>query len=258
MELMPKEDVFADITLKSDVIKVYVNGEILQERSRRIFEGYYKRYDGMAFYVIDVVKDLETGGDVVICRRDSFNNQEYFTLTREAFCSKVEYGGKTIKKYYRTNKRSPISEKEMQEIAADNYPIKIRRTLKEDELHYTRQSDNYDDYARDILKWYRRDVEAYKLTKQQGALVGIEQYEDYLHIQEDIQFLHLCLKTTLTKYAKFFKEHYVKGKSLRKYAEENNLNRGSVEYLQKRLIVEFSSNLLDRDVSEGKCRLKVD
>ena len=47
----------------------------------------------------------------------------------------------------------------------------------------------------------------------------------------------------------------MEGKSIRKYAEEYNINRGSVEYQQKRLIVALSNLLFDRDAVEGVCRV---
>ena len=102
--LMDEDEKFSDITLQSDEIKVYVNGELLPEKQRRIFSGYYKRYDGMSFYVIGVVKDLETGGDVVICKKETYARDEYFMLTREAFCQKVDCNGRRMKKYFRVNK----------------------------------------------------------------------------------------------------------------------------------------------------------
>ena len=57
--------------------------EEIKEKERRIFAGYYKRYDGgLHFYVIRVVPDLITGEDVILCRKDSFNNFKYFGLTK--------------------------------------------------------------------------------------------------------------------------------------------------------------------------------
>ena len=53
----------------------------------------------------------------------------------------------------------------------------------------------------------------------------------------------------------FFQERFMEGKSIRKYAEDHNINRGSVEYQQKRLIVALSNLLFDRDAVEGVCRV---
>lgn len=88
LELMTEDETFSDITLQSDEIKVYVNGELLPEKQRRIFAGYYKRYDGMCFYVIDVVKDLETGGDVVICKKGNVCAGRIFYVDKRSFLPK--------------------------------------------------------------------------------------------------------------------------------------------------------------------------
>ncbi len=133
---MTEDDQFSDITLQSDEIKICVNGELLPKKPRRIFAGYYKRYDGMSFYVIDVVKDLETGDDVVICKKESYRHEDYFTLTRGAFCAKIDYNGKKIKKYFRVNKREKISEEKLSQIKEDGYPITQRYIEKIDRIHY--------------------------------------------------------------------------------------------------------------------------
>lgn len=50
---------------------------------KRVFAGYYKRYDGKRIYVVRVVKDIDTGEAVVICKDASFireGNEEYYTI----------------------------------------------------------------------------------------------------------------------------------------------------------------------------------
>lgn len=255
LELETPEEKFADITLHSDEIKVYVNGELLSKKPRRIFAGYYKRYDGMSFYVIDVVKDLETGGDVVICKMDSYRNEEYFTLTREAFCQKVDYNGKKMKKYFRVNKRDKISELQLEEIADAGYPTTQRYTSKIDRTHYPRHQKTYDAYAKDICKWYKNDLMYYKMSVKEKRVLGFADKRDFLAVKEDLKFIDLCLRTTLKEYAEYFKERFEEGKSIRKYAEEHNLNRGSVAYIQKKLIATLSKLLEGRDRADGKSRL---
>ena len=71
MELKTDEGYYSDILLHSTTITVFVNGEEQPRPKRRIFAGYYKRYDGMPFYVVDVVRDLETRREVVICKHDA-------------------------------------------------------------------------------------------------------------------------------------------------------------------------------------------
>ena len=255
LELETPEEKFADITLHSDEIKVYVNGELLPKKPRRIFAGYYKRYDGMSFYVIDVVKDLETGGDVVICKMDSYRNEEYFTLTREAFCQKVDYNGKKMKKYFRVNKRDKISELQLEEIADAGYPTTKRYTSKIDRTHYPRHQKTYEAYAKDICKWYKNDLMYYKMSVKEKRVLGFKDKKDFLAVKEDLKFLDSCLRTTLKEYAVYFKGRFEEGKSIRKYAEEHSMNRGSVAYIQKKLIAALSKLLEERDRADDKSRL---
>lgn len=255
LELMTEDEKFSDITLQSDIIKVHINGELLPEKQRRIFAGYYKRYDGMSFYVIDVVKDLETGGDVVICKKESYLHEDYFTLTREAFCQKVDYNGKQIKKYFRVNKRDKISERQLDEISEAGYPTTKRYTPKIDRIHYPRRQKTYEAYAKDICKWYKNDLTYYQMSIKEKRVLGFAEKRDFFAVKEDLKFMDLCLRMTLKDYAEYFKERFEEGKSIRKYAEEHNLNRGSVAYIQKKLIAVLSKLLEERDRADGKSRL---
>ena len=56
---------YSDILLHASTIIVFVDGEEQPRPKRRIFAGYYKRFDGMPFYVVDVVRDLETRREIV-------------------------------------------------------------------------------------------------------------------------------------------------------------------------------------------------
>ena len=50
---------------------------------KRVFAGFYTRYDGKPIYVVRVVKDIDTGEAVVICKDASFireGNEEYYTI----------------------------------------------------------------------------------------------------------------------------------------------------------------------------------
>ena len=256
LELMTEDEKFSDITLQSDEIKVYVNGELLPEKQRRIFAGYYKRYDGMSFYVIDIVKDIETGGDVVICKKESYQHEDYFTLTREAFCQKVDCNGKRMKKYFRVNMRDKISERQLDEIADAGYPITQRYTPKIDRIHYPRRQKTYEAYAKDICKWYKNDLTYYQMSMKEKRVLGFADKKDFLAVKEDLKFIALCLRTMLKEYAEYFKERFEEGQSIRKYAEEHNLNRGSVAYSQKKLIAALSKLLEERDKADGKSRLE--
>ena len=71
-------------------------------------------------------------------------------------------------------------------------------------------------------------------------------------------FINSCLKTTLKEFCDYFKERFYEEKSLRKYAEEHGINRGSADYIQKKLITALAENLEARDVADGECRLRKD
>ena len=43
--------------------------------------------------------------------------------------------------------------------------------------------------------------------------------------------------------------------SIRKYAEEHEMNRGSADYINKKIISELAAALKARDDSDGVCRL---
>lgn len=65
-----------------------------------------------------------------------------------------------------------------------------------------------------------------------------------------------ALKTVLVTYQNYFQERFVEGLSIRKYAETHQMNRGSVDYLQKKFFSALASLLKERDEAEGICRLR--
>ena len=78
----------------------------------------------------------------------------------------------------------------------------------------------------------------------------------FAKLKEDLQFLDDALKTVLTKYQDYFRERFVDGLSIRKYAEAHQLNRGSVDYQQKKFFSALASLLKERDEADGQCRLR--
>ena len=71
-----------------------------------------------------------------------------------------------------------------------------------------------------------------------------------------MQFLDNALKTILSEYRDYFQERFVEGLSIRKYAVAHQLNRGSVDYLQKKFFSALALLLKERDEAEGRCRLR--
>lgn len=73
----------------------------------------------------------------------------------------------------------------------------------------------------------------------------------------DLLFLQNCLRTVLSDYASYFEERFVKGMSIRKYAQAHGLNRGSVDHLQRKLFAALAQVLRERDEADGRSRLQV-
>ena len=79
---------------------------------------------------------------------------------------------------------------------------------------------------------------------------------DFAKLKEDLQFLDNAMKRVLAEYKDYFQERFVDGLSIRKYAETHQLNRGSVDYLQKKLLTALAQLLKERDEADGICRLR--
>ena len=78
---------------------------------------------------------------------------------------------------------------------------------------------------------------------------------DFAKLKEDLQFLDNALKTVLATHQDYFRERFVEGLWIRRYADAHQLNRGSVDYQQKKFFSALASLLKERDEAEGTCRL---
>ena len=78
-----------------------------EKKIKRVFAGFYRRYDGAFIQVLTVVDDVDTGSKVVffvyadIKHHDGKNH----SMTIESFCADVEYNGKLVPKFIRYTKR---------------------------------------------------------------------------------------------------------------------------------------------------------
>ena len=43
---------------------------------KRVFAGFYKRYDGKPIFVVRVLKDIDTGESIVVCKDASFAKED--------------------------------------------------------------------------------------------------------------------------------------------------------------------------------------
>lgn len=230
-----------------------------KQHNRRVFAGFYKRYDGKYIYVISVAEDADTGEAVIIYHFVDYSEKaKYFTITKKSFCEMVEVDGEYVDKFTRQTQMR-ISQARITMLEEDGFegpkrkkPPKI--TPDEYSNRNYRRARTYEDYAKDICENYATDLRKYKLCIEQKKYIGVTK-KDFSALKEDLTYLHSCLKTILKEYEKYFRERYLEHKSIRKYAYDHEMNRGSVEHLQKKFIAALASSLKQRDDSDGICRL---
>ena len=226
---------------------------------RRICAGYYRRYDGKTVYVISTATDADTGEETVIWTAYPFADvPKYYTSNKKSFCSFVEVDGKRKAKYKRlTNMR--ISEAAIERLEDEGFrgPVRKRQRRQLEEEYDSRryqQSLTYLTYAKDLCENYNFDRSKYRLCVKEKRFVAITK-SNFAKLKEDLQFLDNVLKTVLVTYQGYFRDRFVDGLSIRKYAEAHQLNRGSVDYQQKKFFSALASLLKERDEAEGTCRL---
>ena len=200
---------------------------------RRICAGYYRRYDDKTVYVISTATDADTGEETVIWTAYPFADvPKYYTSNKKSFCSFVEVDGKRKAKYKRlTNMR--ISEAAIERLEDEGFrgPVRKRQRRQLEEEYDSRryqQSLTYLTYAKDLCENYNFDRSKYRLCVNEKRFAAITR-SDFTKLKEDLQFLENALKTVLSEYQDYFRERFVEGLSIRKYAESHQLNRGSVE-----------------------------
>ena len=220
---------------------------------RRVFAGYYKRYDGKPIFVVRVLRDIDTGEAIVVCKDASFSredNEHYYLIRYASFCEKVEVDGELRDKYVRQTRRE-IDTSIVREVYEDGFPEpKSKRfTFVDDEYEnrFIRCSKTYYEYAKDVCENYRIDMQRYRLIRERKQYIGVHDREEYLAMREDLAFLQQSLKTVLHDYAEIFKKRFSEGLSIRKTADALQMNRGAVERRQNALYLAFAALLRQRD-----------
>ena len=228
---------------------------------RRIRAGYYRRYDGKVVYVISLATDADTGEETVIWTAYPFADvPKYYTSSKKSFCAFIEVNGERKAKYKRLVNMK-ISEEAVERLTEDGFrgPIRNRQRPQPDEAYDTReyqQSPTYYAYAKDLCEHYNFDRNKYRLCVKEKRFAAITR-SDFAKLKEDLQFLDSALKTVLAPYQNYFRERFVNGRlSIRRYAEAHQMNRGSVDYLQKKLLTALAQLLKERDEADGICRLR--
>ena len=227
----------------------------MPKNNKRIFSGYYRRYDDKRIFVIMVVCDADTNEEIVICKEATYSpNAKYFTMTKSSFCEKVEWNGNMVDKFRRITKYNG-SVGDWMLLEADGFERpESKKKLEEPKPRYYRRAKDYYSFAKDLCENYSADIEKYNLCVSMKRYIDISK-KDFSSVKEDLKFLQGCLKTTLKEYEEYFEQRFIQGLSIRKYAEKHHLNRGSVEHLQKKLFTALAIELQARDISDGNNRL---
>ena len=225
---------------------------------RRICAGYYRRYDGKVVYVISTATDADTGEETVIWTSYPFADvPRYCTSSKKSFCAFVKVDGERKAKYKRQiNMKISAAAIERLEDEGFRGPVRKRHRRQLDEEYDSReyqQSLTYHAYAKELCENYTFDWNKYHLCVKEKRYAAITR-SDFAKLKEDLQFLDNALKTILSEYRDYFRERFVDGLSIRKYAEAHQLNRGSVDYLQKKFFSALARRLKERDEADGKCR----
>ena len=227
---------------------------------RRICAGYYRRYDGKVVYVVSLATDVDTGEETVIWTAYPFADvPRYCTFSKKSFCAFVEVDGERKVKYKRLMNMK-ISEAAIERLEDEGFrgPVRKRQRRQLEEEYDSReyqQSLSYLAYAKDLCEHYNFDRSKYRLCVKEKRFVAITR-SDFAKLKEDLRFLDNALKTVLSEYKNYFQERFVEGLSIRKYAESHQLNRGSVDYLQKKFFSALAQLLKERDGAEARCRLR--
>ena len=227
---------------------------------RRICAGYYRRYDGKVVYVISTATDADTGEETVIWTSYPFADvPRCCTSSKKSFCAFVKVDGERKAKYKRQINMN-ISAAAIERLEDEGFrrPVRKRHRRQLDEEYDSReyqQSLTYHAYAKELCENYTFDWNKYHLCVKEKRYAAITR-SDFAKLKEDLQFLDNALKTILSEYRDYFRERFVDGLSIRKYAEAHQLNRGSVDYLQKKFFSALARLLKERDEADGKCRLR--
>lgn len=227
---------------------------------RRICAGYYRRYDGKVVYVVSLATDADTGEESVIWTDYPFADvPRYYTSSKKYFCAFAEVNGERKARYKRLVNMK-ISEKAVERLEESGFrgPVRKRQRLQPDEAYDSREyqrADTYYAYAKDLCEHYNFDRSKYRLCVKEQRFVAITR-SDFARMKEDVQFLENALKTVLAAYQNYFRERFVEGLSIRKYADAHQLNRGSVDHLQRKFFSDLARLLKERDEAEGIRRLR--
>ncbi len=222
----------------------------------RVTAGFYKRYDGQPIYVIDILKDVDTSEEFVVCKNDSYCHNDYFIISKKSFCATVD-GSNGVKKYTRASGRPKADGLFLEEIENKGYRAPIRHTpsVPTGYRNNRQQCRSYYIYAKDLLCRFHYDVAIYNLCVKEKKLIEVDTKAEFLKMKEDLFFVKHVFDTVLKDYRDFFHEMFDLFKPIRVYAKEQGISRGSVVYKRDKLFKKLAELLEERDKADGKTRI---
>ena len=94
---------------------------------RRIYAGYYRRYDRKVVYVISLATDADTGEESVIWTTYPFADvPKYYTSSKKSFCAYVEVNGERKARYKRLLNRK-ISREAVERLREERFCGPVRK-----------------------------------------------------------------------------------------------------------------------------------
>lgn len=225
---------------------------------KKVYAGSYRRYDGNFIYVVSTAEDVETGAETVIYRQcGAIGVDRYFTVSKKYFCSLVKVAGKYKPRYTRMTVRKTY-DMIASNVKEDGFRVPERKNPdKSFIIREYQTSKDYLSYAKDLCSNFKEDSSRYDSCMQARKYIGVPRSEFY-KLKEDIGFMRTMQETSLAEYYDYFNDRFIEGMSIRRYAETHKLNRGSVEYENKKFLNMIASALKIRDVNDEKCRLDID
>ncbi len=222
----------------------------------RVTAGFYKRYDGQPIYVIDILKDVDTNEEFVVCKNNSYCHSDYFVISKKSFCATVDVNCE-VKKYTRASGRPKADNFFLSEIEGKGYraPIRHKPSVPNGYRNNRQQCHSYYNYAKDLLCRFHYDVAVYNLCVKEKKLIEVDTKAEFLKMKEDLFFVKHAFDTVLKEYRDFFHEMFDLFKPIRQYAQEQGISRGSVVYKRNKLYNKLAELLEARDKADGKTRI---
>ena len=238
-----------------------------ERKGEKVKPGIYRVYNGSPVEVIMMVPESDTGKEFVICKKwRFFRNKDYFVVSKENFYSEIEdkYGKKHQR--YRYDDSYEEQPSNLEDIEEDGFNVRDRIVRMHEKAHRfddsylkhrtLRSSSSYVDYAKDIFEHITEDRARIELCRSEKKYIGLKK-EEFKTLAEDLKYFDLCMKGPLAPFADYFNERFgEEPKSIREYAAAHNINRGSAEHIQRKMVRAFAEELKKRDDSDGIKRIR--